>query len=158
MNTDAERNDLYNWLMVILIPACVFVFFFFYIDNPRAHSSSSDVCYIGEDKGLFVFQIKHLKRYHSRYRHKELFVRFIPVEHNEYSEIYSVSCTMLRNGKFCVDNEKVISSAKIGEHSYVSGKGQLQKVVWYSIEITGTHNGVLFNRPAKKITGSFLLE
>lgn len=157
-----DRRRIIIWVMAIM--GFLLGFFFFYIDNPAAHNGAPEVVYQGEDEnGQLRFDFYFPNLYHSNYAWNSIKVEV----YREYPLISSycgyVYCTphnldpYRKSILFDEIHESKESQLGDGTFHWEEYK-RLNRGTHYVAIISGTHKGVLFNRPAKKLQCDFTLE
>lgn len=168
-----KSSDLYKLLAIVLAPLLLLAVVYLYIDNPEVHSGMPQVIMV-EDNGLSEYAEPSLKfdfispkSYHTRYLHSELRVELSrePLSKTSKDYIYVYPYPLLLGGGHFyfylpLGALKMRSEVRSGDSIIILNdeKVELEHGVRYYGKVRGTHKGFLFNRPAKDVYFSFIIE
>ncbi len=159
-----ETNEKYKWLAVILAPCLIFAILFFVVDNPAAHSGIPLVSYVGENASSLQFDFLS-PPYHARYKGAVDIQLSSRPDFNRSEEYIYISPRPYLNRwshqVFSISKDAIYrhSSTRSGNSLVVlTEKAELEKGITYYVKMSGCHKGLVFNRPAKDVYFSFILD
>ena len=153
-----KNNDNRGVLSIIILAVSLLLsipYYFFYVDNPAAHSGSASVEYIGEVESCFLDFNLYGSYYHRQYVNKDASVRIYPYDDDTKCHL---TRAQIKNGKLSFRYIDLTTSTKMGSNLTMSSTESLDRTCKYVAELSGKHKGSIFNRPAKKVSFEFTIE